>query len=210
MNKINLHYQDLPNDVVLNGDIAIDTEAMGLQIPRDRLCLVQLCDEDRNVHLVQFRRDDNGNVNYNAKNLIALLQDSKRQKIFHYGRFDIAIMMHYFKIEKIPNIFCTKIASKLARTYTDHHGLRTIVMELCGVELKKEQQSSNWGAEELTHEQKKYAANDVIYLHEMREKLTQMLYENGRLPLAREYFSFLHTICKADLLGFLGSEIYNH
>jgi len=208
--KINLHYNDLPNSVVLNGSLAIDTEAMGLNIPRDRLCLVQLCDEDKQIHLVQFKRSDDGSVNYNAKNLISLLTDSKRQKIFHYGRFDIGIMMHYLKIERIPNVFCTKIASKFARTYTDHHGLRTIVMELCGIELKKEQQSSNWGAEELSFDQKKYAANDVIHLHQIRDKLTEMLIDLGRLNLVRDYFSFLHNICQADLIGFDGSNLFNH
>ncbi len=210
MNKISLHYNDLPNGTILAGDIAIDTEAMGLNIPRDRLCLVQICDENGQVHLVQFKRGADGSLDYSAPNLVKLLTDAKRQKIFHYGRFDIAIMMHYLKIEKIPNVFCTKIASKMARTYTDHHGLRTIVGEIAGIDLKKEQQSSNWGADELSPDQKKYAANDVIYLHKLRERLVEMLYANNRLELANEYFSFLHNICRADLLGFIGDNLFTH
>lgn len=208
--KISLHCNDLPNSVILTGDLAIDTEAMGLNNHRDRLCLVQICDEAQNVHLVQFTKDENGNIDYSAPNLKKVLLDSKTQKIFHYARFDVAIMMHYLKLDTINNIFCTKIASKMVRTYTDHHGLRTIVGEICKVDLKKEQQSSNWSSDKLTEDQKKYAANDVIYLHQIREKLVEMLYDSSRLDLAKKYFEFLPTICKADLAMFNGAELFNH
>ena len=208
--KINLHINDLPESLVLKGDLAIDTEAMGLNLMRDRLCLVQICDESGAIHLVQFNKTANGNFDFSAPNLKKYLLDSKVAKIFHYARFDLAILMHYLKIDKIPNIFCTKIASKLSRTYTEYHGLKTIANELLGVELKKEQQSSNWSDENLSFEQKKYAANDVVHLHKLREKLLMMLEENGRRNMAFEYFSALHTICKADILGFNGSDILNH
>jgi ribonuclease D len=208
--KINIYENDLPDSVHLIGDLAIDTEAMGLNLYRDRLCLVQICDSEGAVHMVHFVQDGDGKCDYTAKNLRALLMDKNRQKIFHYARFDLAIMMHYLNIDRIHNIFCTKIASKLARTYTDHHGLRTVVMELCGVELKKEQQSSNWGASILTNEQKMYAANDVMHLHMVREKLIEMLYNSGRLDLAKEYFNFLHTVCKADMIGFNGANVFEH
>lgn len=210
MNKIQLHYNDLPNNVEMVGDIAIDTEAMGLIISRDRLCLVQIADEEGNIHLVQFKRDGLGGLDYSAPNLVKLLCESNRQKIFHYGRFDIAILMYYLKIERIPNIFCTKIASKFARTYTENHGLRTLVNEILSIDLRKEQQSSNWGAEELTNDQKKYASNDVIHLHKIRAKLVEMLQESGRLELAMNYSNFLHNICKADLLGYLGENLFMH
>lgn len=208
--EIKLHINDLPNSVNLIGDIGIDTEAMGLNIIRDRLCLVQLCDESGNVHLIKFSKDINGNLDYSAPNLRKLLLNEKIQKIFHYARFDVAIMCHYLKIDEIKNIFCTKIASKFARTYTDHHGLRTIVGEICKIDLKKEQQSSNWGADELSLDQKKYAANDVIYLHKLREELTKMLLDSNRLEIAQRYFSFLNTICKVDILGFNGALSFEH
>lgn len=208
--EIKLHINDLPNFVNLIGDLAIDTEAMGLNIKRDRLCLVQICDEKGSIHLIKFSKDVNGNLDYSAPNLKKLLLDEKRQKIFHYARFDVAIICHYLKIEEIKNIFCTKIASKLARTYTDHHGLRTIVGEICKVDLKKEQQSSNWGASELTLDQKKYAANDVIYLHKIREELIYMLTDSSRLDIAQKYFSFLKTVCKMDVDGFNGALLFEH
>jgi len=208
--KINLHFDDLPNSVILHGDIAIDTETMGLSILRDRLCLMQICDEEGNVHLVQFKKNEDGKINYHAPNLKKYLLDIKVQKIFHYGRFDIAVLMHYLNIEKIPNVFCTKIASKLCRTYSDFHGLKTITQELLAVELKKEQQSSNWGAKELSNDQKKYATNDVLYLHKLRNKFITMLMENNRMYLAHNYFEFLHYICAADLVGFQGESIFSH
>lgn len=210
MNKIELHYNDLPSTLNLVGDIAIDTEAMGLNIHRDRLCLVQICDENGSVHLVQFKKNSNGVLDYLAPNLRALILDKNRQKIFHYGRFDIAILTHYLNLPVIENVFCTKIASKFARTYTEYHGLKTIVNELCGVEMKKEYGSSNWSAEELTHDQKRYAANDVIYLHKLRDKLLEMLFDLNRVEIVKEYCKFLPQICKADLLGFTAELMFVH
>ena len=218
---INLHIGDLPSGVKLHGDLAIDTEAMGLQIKRDRLCLVQICDERDNIHLVHFPKPKksknapelfNGidTSIYNAPNLREYLLDSDRQKIFHYARFDVAILQHYLQIDEIPNIFCTKIASKLARTYTDYHGLRNVVNELLNVELKKEQQSSNWGASVLTEAQKHYAKNDVIHLHALRDKLIEMLEASERYDLAQKYFDFIPTLCNADLMGFSGDGLFTH
>jgi ribonuclease D len=208
--KINLHVNDLPYSVNLKGDIAIDTEAMGLNNLRDRLCIVQICDENGEIHLVQFKKNSDGKLDYSAPNLRKVILDKSRQKIFHYARFDVAIICHYLKIEKIENIFCTKIASKLARTYTDHHGLRTLVGEICKIDLKKEQQSSNWGADEISEDQKKYAANDVAYLHRLRDTLISMLVDSERLSIAHEYFNFLQTITNLDLIGFNGSDLFNH
>ena len=206
--EIQIFINDLPDHIELKGSIAIDTEAMGLQIVhRDRLCLVQMCDENGQVVMVHYPYDC---YNYNSPNLTKLLLNTQIQKIFHYARFDLAIMMKYLNIKKIPNVFCTKIASKLSRTYTDHHGLKTIVMELLGIELKKEQQSSNWGAKTLTEAQKMYAKNDVFYLHRIKNKLEEMLTANNRDILAREYFDCLHTICQADLSGFDGATILSH
>lgn len=210
MNKINLHINDLPNSVILEGDIAIDTEAMGLNIHRDRLCLIQICDESGNIHLIQFKKDENNKLNYSAQNFKEILLDKNRQKIFHFGRFDIAILMHYLNLNEIPNVFCTKIASKLCRTYTEFHGLKNIAYELLGVEMKKEQQSSNWGANELSNDQKRYAANDVIYLHKLRDIFALMLQENGRLETASAHFSFLNQVCKTDLLNFKSEELFSH
>ncbi len=207
MLKINVHINDLPDDVFLKGDVAIDTEAMGLKRERDRLCLVQLKDEQGEVHLVQFPQD---NYDYKkAKNLSSLLSDPNINKIFHYARFDVGIMRYYLKIDFIPNIFCTKIASRLVRTYTDHHGLRSLLIDLLGVELKKEQQSSNWGANNLTEAQKHYAASDVLYLHEAKKKLVNMLQKHDRMDIANKYFTFLDTIVATDMLGF-EEDLFRH
>ncbi len=191
---------DLPDGVSLKGSIAIDTEAMGLKYNvRDRLCVVQICDESGEVYLVHFPADT---YDYKCKNLRRFLLDEKRQKIFHYARFDIAIMRKYLKIDSIKNIFCTKIASRLARTYSDSHGLKTLVSEILHVELKKEQQCSYWGAEKLTDAQKGYAANDVLYLHRLRDALTDMLKKSGRYEVACKYFDFVDNVCTTDIMGF--------
>ena len=191
---------DLPDGVDLKGSIAIDTEAMGLKFNvRDRLCVIQICDESGEVYLVHFPADT---YNYKCKNLRRFLLDDKRQKIFHYARFDVAIMRKYLGISEIKNIFCTKIASRLARTYSDSHGLKTLVSEILHVELKKEQQCSYWGAEKLTDAQKGYAANDVIYLHRLRDALTEMLKVSGRYEIACKYFDFVNNVCATDLMGF--------
>ncbi|CAF1661888.1 unnamed protein product [Rotaria magnacalcarata] len=207
MSKINLYINDLPDNMVFKGDVAIDTEAMGLRRERDRLCLVQIKGESGEVHLVHFPQD--GYDYKKAKNLISILVDPNINKIFHYARFDIGIMRYYFDIDFIPNIFCTKIASRLARTYTDHHGLRSLLIDILGVELKKEQQSSNWGANNLTDPQKHYAANDVLHLHEAKKKLTLMLEKCNRLDIAKRYFAFLDTIVTTDMLGF-EEDLFRH
>ncbi|HEX7006512.1 MAG TPA: ribonuclease D, partial [Alphaproteobacteria bacterium] len=165
---VHVHQGDLPKDLDLGPVVAIDTETMGLEVPRDRLCLVQLSAGDGTAHLVQFRRDD-----YDAPRLKALLADPSVTKLFHFGRFDIAVMSYYLGVLAAP-VYCTKIASKLARTFTDRHGLRDLCRELLGIELSKQVQSSDWGAAELTKEQLAYAASDVLHLHELRRKLDVM------------------------------------
>ena len=203
--NISLYENDLPDNLNLIGDIAIDTEAMGLNTKRDRLCLVQLTDSTKRIHLIHFNSDSD----YSAPNLCHYLTEARHQKIFHYGRFDIAIMKYYLGVKEIKNIFCTKIASKLVRTYTDHHGLRSLTNELLGVDIKKDQQSSDWGRDEITEAQKRYAANDVIHLHALRDKLIGMLKRENRLELAQSYFSFLNTVVDVDLLGFR-DDIFSH
>jgi ribonuclease D len=200
----NLYKEDLPNEHGLIGDLAIDCESMGLVIGRDRLCLVQICDDKGKVALVQFSGKD-----YSAPNLRLLLQDETRQKIFHYGRFDIAIMRYHLKLDAIKNIFCTKIASKLARTYTDAHGLKSNVRELLGIELDKESQSTNWGREQLTDKQLQYASSDVFYLHRLRNELISMLQKRGHLKIAHECFAFLDHLCTLDLSDF-DEQVFNH
>ncbi len=203
---MNLFINDIPENYIMNGTLAIDTEAMGLHTKRDRLCLVQIADEKGEITLIHFPE---GDFNYECTNLKKYLANSNIEKIFHYARFDVAIMRHYLKIAEIPNIFCTKIASRFARTYTDAHGLRSLVIELLGIEIKKEQQCSYWGRAELTEEQKQYAVNDVIYLHRIKETLIQMLENSKRLEISKEYFKFLHTIVSADLMGF-ENDMFNH
>jgi ribonuclease D len=199
-----LHQSDLPADVVFQGDLAIDTEAMGLYHPRDRLCVVQLSDGNGDAHLVQFLGRD-----YHAPNLCALLSDPARQKIFHFARFDVAILKYYLGVDVAP-LFCTKIASKLVRTYTDLHGLKDICRELLSVSISKQQQSSDWGADILTKDQQEYAAQDVLYLHQLRNKLAAMLVREGRLHLAQACFQFLPTRAAIDLEGWYEKDIFSH
>lgn len=175
-----------------------------MQFHRDKLCLVQICDEDGAIVLVQF-----ADGNYNAPRLKALLSDPKRTKIFHFARFDIAIMEHYLGL-KFNNIFCTKIASRLARTYTDSHGLKEICRELLGIQISKQQQSSDWGSHTLSKDQQEYAARDVIYLHKLREVLTMMLERESRLKLAQKLFDFLPIRTELDLLGWNEVDIFAH
>jgi ribonuclease D len=188
----------------LKGDIAIDTEAMGLNFQRDKLCLVQLCDENGQICLVQFSAND-----YRAPILKSLLLDNERVKILHFARFDLAIMEHYLGV-KPENIFCTKIASRLVRTYTESHGLKDLCKEVLNVQLSKQQQSSDWGVDTLSKEQKDYAARDVVYLHQLRDKLTFMLRREKRLDLARKLFQFLPTRVELDLLGWQETDIFAH
>jgi ribonuclease D len=198
------HKFDLPASVSLKGDLAIDTEAMGLNNHRDRLCVVQLADGNGDAHLVHFPTP-----NYEAPNLRKLLNDNSSQKIFHFARFDIAIIKCYLEIE-ITNIFCTKIASRLCRTYTDSHGLRDLCAEILDVKLSKQQQTSNWGHETLTQEQIAYAAADVLYLHKLRAGLTAMLEKEGRLALANDCFKFLPHRASLDLMGWNEFDIFQH
>jgi ribonuclease D len=195
---------DLPDDLLISGNIAIDTETIGLNIQRDRLCLVQLTNGDGNVYLVQFSQN-----NYNAPNLKKLLLQPDTVKIFHYARFDLASIKYWLGVD-VRNIFCTKIASKIARTYTDYHGLKDLCRELLGVQISKQQQSSYWGAEVLSKEQEEYAANDVIYLHRLRQVLIQMLESEKRLTLAQQVFEFVPTRVALDLQGWLAMDIFAH
>lgn len=207
MKSLSLHINDLPEDVILKGDLAIDTEAMGLKLTRDRLCMVQICDENENVHLIHFPE---GSYDYSkAINLKKYLMDESRQKIFHFGRFDIKIMRYYLELSIIPNVYCTKIASRLTRTYTDNHGLRTLVGEICKIDLNKESQKTNWGSDKLSDAQKNYAANDVIYLHKIRDKLNIMLKNNNRFEIALKYFDFLNSVVESDMIGF-EEDLFRH
>jgi ribonuclease D len=202
--SIELHKGDLPADIDFGNSVAIDTEAMGLNNKRDRLCVVQLSSGDGTAHLVQFDKD-----HYNAPNLKKLICDENIMKIFHYARFDVSIIRHYLDIECKP-LYCTRIASMLARTYTDRHSLKELVKEILGIDLSKQQQSSDWGAQELTEEQKKYAAHDVLHLHALREHLDLMLEREGRKDLAYQCFEFIPVRASLDLAGWLDIDIFAH
>ncbi|MDF2965200.1 MAG: rnd2 [Rickettsiaceae bacterium] len=203
MSNITVYENDLPDGFKLEGDIAIDTETMGLNLLRDRLCVLQFSNGDGKAYLVKF------NGNYDAPNLKKFLSDPKRVMIFHFARFDVAAIYHYLNIE-IKNVFCTKIASKLVRTYTDSHGLKDLCRELINVQISKQQQSSYWGDQVLSQDQIDYAARDVLYLHQLREVLTNMLLKEKRLELAREAFSFILPRAKLDLLGWNEIDIFAH
>ncbi|TQV83218.1 ribonuclease D [Denitrobaculum tricleocarpae] len=202
--EIHLHQDDLPDAVRFGDSVAIDTETMGLNPLRDRLCLVQLSAGDGVCHLVQLR-----DGTFAAPNLKALLTDPKVTKLFHFARFDLAALKHYLDVDCSP-VYCTKIASKLARTFTDRHGLKDLCRELIGKDMSKQQQSSDWGAETLTPEQLKYAASDVLYLHEIRRKLDEMLAREGRSELAKSCFEFLPTRSALDLTGWSDVDIFAH
>lgn len=199
-----LHKGDLPDKVKFTGSVAIDTEAMGLNNQRDKLCLVQISSGDGDAHLVQLDRRS-----YNAPNLKAMLSDRSIEKIFHFARFDVAILHHYLGVWTTP-IYCTKIASRLVRTYTDSHGLKDLCQELLSVKISKQQQSSDWGIEHLSKEQIQYAASDVFYLHKLKEILDGMLVREGRMEMARKCFEFLPTRAALDLCGWEGEDIFSH
>jgi ribonuclease D len=199
-----VHRNDLPAGADLGGAVAIDTETMGLEVGRDRLCLVQLSRGDGDADVVQIASGQT-----KAPHLEALLADPNVLKLFHYGRFDMAVLSHAFGVMAGP-VYCTKIASKLARTYTDRHGLRDLTRELIGVEISKQQQSSDWGAETLTEAQLAYAASDVLHLHALREKLDAMLEREGRAGLARAAFAFLPERVRLDLAGFAAMDVFSH
>ncbi len=202
---VHLHQEDLPSDVVFDGDIAVDTETMGLDPHRDRLCLVQLSDGHGDEHLVRFAAGSD----YAAPQVRALLADPERVKLFHFGRFDLAVIERYLGVRAAP-VYCTKIASKLVRTYTDRHGLKELVRELVGQEVSKQQQSSDWGADDLTPAQLDYAASDVRFLHRMRIVLDERLAREGRAELARACFDFLPTRAALDLAGWPETDIFAH
>lgn len=202
--KIKLHKGDLPVGLSFPNGVAIDTETLGLKPHRDRLCLVQLSGGDGTAHLVKF-----DGKTYDAPRLKALLADPKTLKIFHFARFDVAVLEHYLGVTTGP-IYCTKIASKLARTYTDRHGLKDLVGEFLGIELSKQQQSSDWAASELSDNQRTYAANDVLHLHAIKARLDEMLTRVGRRELAQTAFEFLPTRARLDLLGFEDDDIFAH
>ncbi|WP_185984094.1 ribonuclease D [Aureimonas mangrovi] len=201
---IRVHKNDLPDLSRYTGSVAIDTETLGLDTRRDRLCVVQLSPGDGTADIVQISRGQR-----EAPNLTALLADETKTKIFHYARFDIAALYHAFGVMTRP-VFCTKIASRLTRTYTDRHGLKDLTKELIGVDLSKQQQSSDWAAETLSQAQLDYAASDVLYLHDLMGVLLKRLEREDRLNLARESFAFLPTRARLDLLGWDEEDIFSH
>lgn len=201
---IHLHEDDLPDGLDLGPVVAIDTETMGLKPHRDRLCLVQLSAGDGDAHLVRVRDKTKP-----APNLTAMLADPGVETLFHYGRFDIAVLAHRYGVLARP-VWCTKIASKLVRTYTDRHGLKTLVQEICGVDLSKQQQSSDWGGETLSPAQQEYAASDVLYLHHLKDELSRRLAREGRTAAAAAAFGYLPDRAALDLAGWDETDIFSH
>ena len=202
--KIHLHRGDLPEDISFGDSVAVDSETMGLQTGRDRLCLLQLSAGDGVCHLVQFAKDS-----YEAPNLRRLFEDPQVTKLFHFARFDLAVIQHHLSVVCQP-VYCTKIASKLVRTYTDRHGLKDLCRELLGIDISKQQQSSDWGAETLSEEQLHYAASDVLHLHQLRARLDAMLEREGRRDLAAACFGFLPDRAALDLAGWSEVDIFAH
>ncbi len=200
-----LHEEDLPEGVLAPGPVAVDTETMGLITPRDRLCLVQISDGGGDEHLVRFSPGST----FEAPNLKAVLGDPARLKLYHFARFDLAAIEHYMGITAAP-VFCTKIASKMVRTYTDRHGLKDLVKELLGKEISKQQQSSDWGGPELSDAQREYAASDVRHLHDLHAELVKRLEREGRSELAQACFDFLPARARLDLAGWPDHDIFSH
>ncbi len=209
MSAIQLHKHDLPAGLDLGPVVAVDTETMGLDPRRDRLCLVQLSAGDGTAHLVQIIPPALGGKGADCPNLKALLTNQGVTKLFHFARFDIAAIEKGLGVVTAP-VICTKIASKLVRTYTDRHGLKELCRDLAGVEISKQQQTSDWGATELTQEQLAYAASDVLYLHVIWEKLQALLVREGRLEIAQRAYEFLPTRAKLDLLGYEEPDLFSH
>lgn len=199
-----LHKNDLPNEIKFAKSVAIDSETMGLNIIRDRLCVVQISDGNGDAHLVQFEPGK-----YDAPNLRKILADENIQKIFHFARFDMAALQFYLKVE-MKNVYCTKIASKLVRTYTDAHGLKSLCDELLGVDLSKKQQSSDWGNAIINEKQVDYAASDVLHLHKLKLRLDEMLKRENRTEIFDACIKFLPTRVKLDLQGFGSGDIFSH
>lgn len=202
--QVNFHQGDLPEGLEFGDAIAVDTETMGLNLSRDRLCLVQLSSGDGTAHIVQPDPET-----FDAPRLKTLLADPDVLKIYHFGRFDLAAIDHYLGVTAAP-VYCTKIASRLIRTYTDRHGLKDLCKELLGVELSKQQQTSDWGATELSEEQLAYAASDVLYLHKLKEALDRRLDREGRREEAQACFDFLPTRAALDMAGWDGVDIFAH
>jgi len=202
---VHFHEEDLPQGVLAPGPVAVDTETMGLITPRDRLCLVQISDGQGDEHLVRFKAGSD----YAAPNLKAVLADPARVKLYHFARFDLAAIEHYLGVMAAP-VFCTKIASKLTRTYTDRHGLKDLVRELLGEEISKQQQSSDWGAPVINDAQRDYAASDVRYLHRMVAIFEERLAREGRTEVAQACFDFLPTRARLDLDGWADRDIFTH
>jgi len=195
---------DLPDDLDLGPTVAIDCETMGLNPKRDRLCVVQLSSGNGNAHLVQVAKGQSS-----APNLCGMLEDPNVLKLFHFGRFDIAAMYETFRALTAP-VYCTKIASRLVRTYTDRHGLKNLLQELLSVDISKQQQSSDWGSKKLSKAQVEYAASDVLYLHRLRDSLNQMMIREDRMEIAQSCFDFLPTRAKLDLAGWPDNDIFAH
>jgi len=202
---VHFHEEDLPADALAPGPVAVDTETMGLQLGRDRLCVVQIADGRGDEHLVRFGRDSA----FDAPNLKAVLADPERLKLYHFARFDLASIRAYLGVMAVP-AYCTKTASRLVRTYTDRHGLKDIVKELLATEISKQQQQTDWGAPDLSDAQKDYAASDVRYLHALREKLDARLEREGRTALAQACFDFLPHRALLDLAGWAEQDIFAH
>lgn len=202
---VHFHEEDLPAGVLADGPIAVDTETMGLVTPRDRLCVVQISDGRGDEHLVRF----GVRSAFDAPNLKAVLADPSRLKLYHFARFDLAAIEYYLGVTAAP-VFCTKIASKLTRTYTDRHGLKNLVQELLGGEISKAQQSSDWGAPEITEAQRDYAASDVRFLHRLHAVFLERLAREGRTEMAQACFDFLPTRARLDLAGWAENDIFSH
>ena len=203
---VHFHEEDLPAGVFAEGAaLAVDTETMGLITPRDRLCVVQISDGGGDEHLVRF----GVNSSFDAPNLKAVLADPARTKLYHFARFDLAAIEHYLGVTAAP-VFCTKIASKLTRTYTDRHGLKMLVNELLSEDISKQQQSSDWGAPVITEAQREYAASDVRYLHRLRDIFEERLIRENRLEIAQACFDFLPTRARLDLAGWANADIFSH
>jgi len=199
------HEEDLPADVLADGPVAVDTETMGLMTHRDRLCLLQISDGGGDEHLVRFSPDSD----FSAPNLKAVLADPDRVKLYHFARFDLAAIEHYMGVTAAP-VFCTKIASRLIRTYTDRHGLKELVRELLGEDISKQQQSSDWGGPELSEAQRDYAASDVRFLHRLKAELENRLIRENRMELAQACFDFLPHRARLDIVGWPEVDIFSH
>ena len=200
---IKTHKDDLPSDLNLGNEIAVDTEAMGLELKRDPLTLVQISTGNNDCHIIKLNRKD-----YKANNLVKILEDEKVNKIFHFARFDVAVLKFYLGAN-VKNIYCTKVSSKLARTFSEKHGLKDLVKEIIGVDMSKQMQSSDWGAEKLSEKQLKYAASDCIYLHQLKRELNKMLVRENRMELFNKCLKFLNTRVDLDLADFK-IDIFSH